>query len=407
MASTPEELDLKRREVEIAEKRFQAEQAQAKKEQDAASGPSAILASVLGMGASIGGAIPSLLKQPEQAALKRAQAGQGAGASLARQTASEAARRVVGASTAQPGAGRGGALREGLRAAEDITAQGAAQAAETGAREGLAATQMLQQGTLARRGAAMRFGAGVGQGLAGIGAMLAAAKDQGEVQPPPVQPALGDVAQGATEQRYGQMTQTDPATGLSTAPVSETDRTISAYQGAQGQLQRTAQGPYKQAIDRKSAAMQERGQLEAQGLRSEPTGTGATEAMAQANSPESRVKRHVEGAVKATAERQDAEKRYIASAGVPESIALPQGPLSPLSDMPPPVTDPGGEWTQEWIYQQAMNYDPRINQGMSPRAAEQLLLQLKFVPDLARLGIVDISGAFETPNKSKVYDGSR
>ena len=153
---------------------------QEEKEKEAAEGPSGLLGGLLGMGTSIAGMIPSLLKGPQQKELQRIQRGGGAGAALARQTASEAGRRVAGN---MGGRGGQGMVREGLRAADAITQRGAAQAAVTGAQESAMATRQLRANEFARRSAFRKLGAGVGQGLAGIAGVLATAKDQGPVQP--------------------------------------------------------------------------------------------------------------------------------------------------------------------------------------------------------------------------------
>jgi hypothetical protein len=132
-------------------------------------------AGILSMLASVGGMIPSLLKGPQTRELQNIQRGGGAGAAIARRTASEAARRVAGNV-------RGTDLREGLRAADAIVQRGAQQASITGAREAAIATSQLRANEFARRGSFRKLGAGVGQGLAGIGAMLASAKDQGPTE---------------------------------------------------------------------------------------------------------------------------------------------------------------------------------------------------------------------------------
>jgi len=351
------------------ERRLAADEAllkQKEAEQKAATGPSAIMSSILGLGSAVGGAAATLRKQPETGYLKKMQRGQGAGASLARQTASEAARRVVGASTAQPSSGRGGNLREGLRAADEIVQRGAQQAAITGAQEAQAATTQLRQGIYARREAGAKFGGALGQSLSSIGAVLASAKDQGPVPPTTAMSPLGDTSGEATQERYGQTAQVDPATGLSTAPVSETDKTISAYEGAQGQLQRTAQGPYKEAIDKKSAAMQERGQLEAEGARAEHPLEQSVNEMADA-----------------TAKKQNAAAHYAASVDVGKA----QGPMSIYAALSPPPPATAGPELEKWIYMMAFNYNPRIGYGLSPKEAASMLTNFGFTPDLVALGI--------------------
>jgi hypothetical protein len=199
---------------------------------------------VLSMLASIGGMIPSLRKGPQTDELKRIQKGGGAGAAIARQTASEAARRVAGNV-------QGTDLREGLRAAETIVQRGAAQAGFIGARESALATQMLRANEFKRRGAFQTLGAGFGQGLAGIGAMLAAAKDQGEEEQPQgggggggeeEDSGIGDPEARAMRAAHtARIMNVDPITGLPAPPADPFQATAEAGQAGLDQLSSSRQ----------------------------------------------------------------------------------------------------------------------------------------------------------------------
>jgi hypothetical protein len=199
-------------------------------------------AGILSMLTSIGGMIPSLRKGPQTGELKRIQKGGGAGASLARQTASEAARRVAGNV-------QGTDLREGLRAAETIVQRGAAQAGFIGARESALATQMLRANEFKRRGAFQTLGAGIGQGLAGIGGMLAAAKDQGEEEQPQGGGGGGGEEEEGREEAVrarraahtARIMNVDPITGLPAPPADPFQATAEAGQAGLDQLSSSRQ----------------------------------------------------------------------------------------------------------------------------------------------------------------------
>jgi hypothetical protein len=200
-------------------------------------------AGILSMLSSVGGMIPSLRKGPQTDELKRIQKGGGAGASLARQTASEAARRVAGNV-------QGTDLREGLRAADTIVQRGAAQAGFIGARESALATQMLRANEFKRRGAFQTLGAGFGQGLAGIGAMLAAAKDQGEEEQPQggggggeeEDSGIGDPEARAMRAAHtARIMNVDPITGLPAPPADPFQATAEAGQAGLDQLSSSRQ----------------------------------------------------------------------------------------------------------------------------------------------------------------------
>lgn len=329
---------------------------QEEKEKEASEGPAGIGGGILSMLASVGGMIPSLLKGPQQKELERMQRGGGAGAAMARQTASEAARRVVGASAAQPSSGRGGNLREGLRAADQIVQRGAEQAAVTGARESAFATQQLRANDLRRRGAFRTLGAGFGQGLAGIASTLAAAKDQGPVQP--------------EEGLPGPTGYPDP-----NAPAGP--------QPAQGPLteQDTIIGQGQQGLERLRAAREqaEGGVPIEQDGQMQPSSSVASPEQARSNvarqaSPQAQEDRALTGLVEETAKKQQAELGYMSTASSPEAEAFRAARKK----------------QEEWLYYQAMNYDPMAVgslMGIDPVAAEKMLRDIGAEPDLARLGI--------------------
>lgn len=334
---------------------------------------SGMLGGLLGMGSAVGGMIPSLLKGPQDRQLKQIQAGQGTGAAMARQTGSEAAARIVGASTAQPSSGRGGALREGLRAADQAVQRGAQQAAITGAREGLAATQMLRGNELERRAAFKTLGAGVGQGLAGIGAMLAAGRDQG---PPEAQAQNAEQVAAGSLQAEAQRLQ-DPVTGLS-PPMTEQQRTIS---NAQEQLtdfqnKRAATGVGMQPT-------QEQGGPELRKQAGQPTAEAAAEPAVSEQEIRAQQLANLQSI------NQQAARDFISSAGTPEEQNKAQNlKLGETPELPPSMGWP--ESVQDYLYNQADNYAPMLNQGMDPQEVAKLLIKYQFFPiDWMRLGITE------------------
>lgn len=340
------------------------------------SGVSGMLAGILGMGSAIGGMIPSLRKGPQTGQLEKMQRGQGAGASLARQTASRAAAAVTGASTAQPSSGRGGNLREGLRAADQIVQRGAQQAAITGARESLAATQMLRGNDLRRRDAFKTLGAGLGQGLAGIGGMLAAARDQGDQKVQQEETAQAISAQGGPVNATMQ-TGVAPAQGAS-AQMQATRTLEGAPPGPPGSL--PGEAPYPQEDPRA-------GQEQYPGAENK----GVAADLAQANTAQAQMDRSLEGLVTATEEKRQAADIYAATA------ATAIGPPSPAGSSPPGMMNPP-EYVEDYLYNMAMNYDPRINQGMRPDLVAELLLDRGFVVDWERLGSVE---PYEEPQQTR------
>jgi hypothetical protein len=380
--ATEEELALRREELEYKK----AQTAQKSKESDAASGPAGIIGTILSMGSSIGGMIPSLRKSSQNAELEKYQRGQGAGASMARQTASEAARRVVGASGGRGGAGN---IRAGLRTAEDITARGAQQAAITASREGLMATQMLRQNEQVRRNAIRTLGAGVGQGLAGISGMLAASRDQG-----PVQPGQGtDVLPGeqALLESQGMVTQTPGELAAVEEGRDQAD-VAATIQGGQAGLSGIqdvrGEGPPTPGTGRFSSAggiggvMQDARQQGADSLQ-EPD-AGAVQAQQVAN--EQAI--NLQELAQTTADKQDAADAYLRAIGDKPTLVSPNTRTPGFSAKEPWRTD-----AEEWAYGEAENYNPMMQLGLHPEQVGLMILDWGGVPDWERLGVpMDMGG---------------
>jgi hypothetical protein len=360
-----------------------AQATQKSKETKAASGPGGIIGSILSMGSSIGGMIPSLRKSGQNAELEKYQRGQGAGASMARQTASEAARRVVGASGGRGGEGN---IRAGLRSAEEITQIGARQAAITASREGLMATQMLRQNEMVRRNAIRTLGAGVGQGLAGISGMLAASRDQGQVQPgeaTDVLPGEGALTTmgGQTLGQTGQggVSAIDPKTGL--AVPTQQEITDSASRGV-GQLgaarteagiapptpeQQTAEGRFTEP----GSFTEEMDQAKTKGSLQGPDVSGV----------EAQQEENFRSLMNVTAEKQDAAALYRGA--ISDKATLTNGPSSRT-----PALNPNDPWdTYEYYYNEAANYNPSMQLGMHPEQVALALMDLGIEPDWERLGL--------------------
>jgi len=334
-----------------------APKTQKEKEQEAAEGPAGVGGGILSMMASIGGMIPSLRKGPQTDYLKRVQKGGGTGAALARQTASEAARRVVGASAAQPSSGRGGNLREGLRAADDIVQRGAQQAAVTGAREAFAATQQLRSNEFKRRGQSQLLGAGIGAGLSGIAGTLAAAKDQGPTAGAPAAPGGGGSLVRAID--------------ASIPPDAPGPGSVFGTSGGRA----PGEAP---SLDVNTTPLLEP-QFMPDGSQ-QPTGAAPTspedvkQGVMGAASPQAQEDRALLGLAEETAKRQRAELGYMSTASTPEAEAFRAARKK----------------QEEWLYYQAMNYDPMAvgsQMGIDPLAAEEMLRDIGLEPDMARLGI--------------------
>lgn len=296
-----------------------------KTEEEDTDDPAGVTSAILSMLASAGGAIPSLLRQPEEDYLRQAQRGQGTGASLARQTASEAGRRVAGNV-------QGADLREGLRAADQIASEGAARAGTIGAQESLAATGSLRAGTFNRRRAGQRFGAGLGMGLAGIGATLAAAKDQGPAATAPtggVSPELAAAEAGAPPwfsnapvpgAPAAPQTQLQPPGDLQAAPQAPSG----PYQLQQPfPAQPKPQVPYGAAQNMARPSQGAPGG--AQTPQTPPDSAKApgaiTEAVKQATDPGVQIMDHMSQAADAGMKLQEAKQGYLATASTPEAEA--------------------------------------------------------------------------------------
>ena len=354
------------------------------KKDDEESTVSGLLGGLLGMGTSVAGMIPSLLKGPQDRQLKQIQAGGGAGAAMARQTGSEAAARIVGASTAQPSSGRGGALREGLRAADQAVQRGAQQAAITGAREGLAATQMLRGNELQRRAAFKTLGAGVGQGLAGIGSVLAAARDQGPDTAAQAAPGqAGGAAPGAAVPGAAVAPGAVPAQGAS-AQMQATRTLQGAPPGPPGIL--PGAGPFADDVqgDPRLAQEQYPG-AQNKGVEAGPVSAGPPPAekirqgLRRVASPQAQEDKALSGLVDETAKRQKAEAGYMMTASTPEAEAFRTA----------------RKQQEEWYYYQAMNFDPLATgsqRGIDPNEAAQMLWDSGYEPDMTRLGIEGSDG---------------
>jgi len=339
---------------------------QEEKEKEASEGPAGILAGILGMGASLGGMIPSLKKGPQTKELQRIQQGGGAGAALARQTASEAARRVVGASAAQPSSGRGGNLREGLRSADQIVQRGAQQAAVTGMRESAIATQMLRANELNRRRMFRGFGDKFGRGVSDMGAVLAAAKDQGETRLPDEAPRvpgelpeLFDTDTGLAKQTAAQEQQ-----GIIDQGTAGLQR-LKGGQGppAPGGTGRFAEpGSFTNAMGQAAAS----GTLQAPALSDEEVSVMQMENLKMV--------------------KDQAEKDFVGAVGTPTNQSTNRAlQYGDQPEAPPSASSP---FLADYLYNLASNYNAELGQGMSPIEVAKLLYLKGLVPiDWNRLGI--------------------
>ena len=172
--------------------------------------PTALIAGLLGLGTTVAGSIPGLIPGTSEEELERiARGGGGAGAQLARSTASQSARDALAIAGGGQGATRGLALRTGLRQAGETQARGAEQAATIAAREQQAALGSLEQVRQRRLQSIQGLAGGLGGGLASIGALgavgapttEAAGAATGALQQAPAAPApqqaqrLGDPSQ--------------------------------------------------------------------------------------------------------------------------------------------------------------------------------------------------------------------
>jgi hypothetical protein len=100
---------------------------------------------------------------------------------------------------------------------------------------------------------------------------------------------------------------------------------------------------------------------------------------------EQQVMQEVGQLIETTRDKQAAEDLYRYSASTPgdQEISDAVGYSAPN---PPGLSDPF--LIEEWIYNQAMNYDSRLDHGLAPDMAAELLIKYGFDPDLARLGLV-------------------
>ena len=111
-----------------------------------------MLGSVIGLPLTIATQLPRLLgKGEERDYLRKAQAGSGTGAALARQSGQQAVEDARSIAAGQTGPSTAFAAREGMRQARDVRRDSDQTAATVGAQEALQATQMLRSSDIARR----------------------------------------------------------------------------------------------------------------------------------------------------------------------------------------------------------------------------------------------------------------
>lgn len=135
-----------------------------------------MLGSVIGLPLTIATQLPRLLgKGEERDYLRKAQAGSGTGAALARQSGQQAVEDARSIAAGQTGPSTAFAAREGMRQARDVRRDSDQTAATVGAQEALQATQMLRSSDIARRAAIGQVGAAGGGALAAFDAQQQAA----------------------------------------------------------------------------------------------------------------------------------------------------------------------------------------------------------------------------------------
>jgi len=230
---------------------------------------------------------------------------------------------------------------------------------------------MLRGNDMARRAAFRTLGGGVGQGLAGIGSVLAAARDQGPGDAEQGQAAItGAAAPGMAV----------PAQAEAGGPQTQATRTLQgAPPGPPGMLPGAT--PFADGVqgDPRLAQEQYPG-AENKGVSAGPVSTGPPPAdkirqgLRKVASPQAQEDKALSGLVEETAKRQQAELGYMMTASTPEAEAFRRA----------------RKQQEEWYYYQAMNYDPMAagsQQGIDPNEAAQMLWDSGYEPDMARLGI--------------------
>jgi hypothetical protein len=220
---------------------------------------------------------------------------------------------------------------------------------------------MLRGNQFRRLAIGQRLGAGVGQMMAGVGGMLAAARDQGKQPSPVVAGEITDVLPGEAAIRQASMEPGYPAQGEMAYPADIANQ-LARVGNQQQELE--------QQRAKNKAGAQEVGQM----MQPQPQQAAPSPEQAQRQ----QAKQRVQQVADVTAQKQDAGDIYQSTAyGAPVS---------------PAMTDPFQ--TQEWIYNQVMNYNPATNQGMSPQEAEETLLLMGFPVDYSRL-VSDAPGQTE------------
>ncbi|HUW34755.1 MAG TPA: hypothetical protein VM223_24365, partial [Planctomycetota bacterium] len=150
-----------------------------------------ILGSVLGIAPALGTAIGGLRRnRGERNALRAQQAGQGAGAVIARQAGDQGARDAMGIAAGGNPQNAGANLLTGLRAAERAREAGGQQGALVGAVESQRATQMLHADELARRAGISQLGGQLANIFPQMAAGVLASKDKAPVNEPAVRQGM-------------------------------------------------------------------------------------------------------------------------------------------------------------------------------------------------------------------------
>jgi hypothetical protein len=232
---------------------------------------------------------------------------------------------------------------------------------------------MLRGNEMMRRDSFKQLGAGLGQGLAGIGGMLAAARDQGDQQLQEEQAAAAVAEQGGPATAT-MLAGTAPAQGAS-AQMQATRTLQGAPPGPAGSL--PGAEPYGDDVQGDPRLAQE------QYPGAENKGVAAD--LVQANTPQAKIERNVEALVTATKEKRQAADVIAATSVTPSGTPAPAGDATPGMMSPP-------EFVEDYLYNLAMNYDPRpgMTQGMRPDLVAEMLLERGFAVDWARLGTMEI-----------------